>query len=116
MLALFTSVGTFAQGRPNQEKATVEQRVERTTANLKDKVTLSEAQWGQVSEIYTDFFGSMDSLRSASSDRPDRSKMQEIMKTRDEKLQALVGEENMQIIKDSEAGKRGQGKRGGRRN
>ncbi|MCJ8164500.1 hypothetical protein MKJ04_06550 [Pontibacter sp. E15-1] len=103
------------QGPRDQKDIPVEQRVEKTTAKLKETVTLSEDQWSSLSAIYTKHFNEMDALRQQGSERPDREQMQALQASRNAEIKALVGEENLKKIQEAEKGMGGPGKRGGKR-
>jgi CHASE1-domain containing sensor protein len=101
------------QGTGRQQNVPVEQRVEQTTANLKQKVTLSEEQWQELSSVYNFYYSGIDASVKQNGGRPDRTKMAELKANRDEKLKAVVGEDNLKKILQSEAARQRQGGRSG---
>ncbi|MBD1398160.1 hypothetical protein H9Q13_13380 [Pontibacter sp. JH31] len=121
---LFSISGTALaqQGGGRQQNVPVEKRVEQTTARLKQKVTLSEDQWKELSTVYTSFYTDMEALRQENAGRPDRTKMAALKTTRDEKIKTIVGEANLEKILQTESdnqergGRNGQGGQGGRMN
>lgn len=118
MTALALSIygtSTAQQGPGNRQNMSEEQRVEQLTTKLKEKVTLSDSQWAELSTIYTDYYKEMKAMREQGSGRPDRSKMTTLTANRDAKIQELVGEENLKKIQEAERTVQGAGTRGGAR-
>lgn len=104
------------QGPRGQKDVSVEQRVEKATAKLKETVTLSENQWNGISAIYTKHFNAMEALRKQSSDHPDREQVQALRTSRNAEIKALVGEQNLQKILEAEKNTERPGRQGGKRN
>lgn len=69
-----------------------EEMLKRTMTELTKEVELTDEEKTSVEEIFTDFFTEMEEMRKESS-RPDRSKMETLVASRDKKVKAVLSEE-----------------------
>ncbi|MEQ9392919.1 MAG: hypothetical protein RLO03_12000 [Balneola sp.] len=92
LLILFISSSVYSQNRQRQNTATpppVEERVKTTLEKITSEITLSKEQQESSKEIFTNFFTSIDRLRT-SGGRPDRNKMDSISRKRDKEFETLL--------------------------
>ena len=95
LLMVLISGTVFSQNRQGQNRATpppIEERVETILEKVNSELSLTKEQLESSKEIFTDFYTSMDKLRT-SGNRPDRSKMDSISKQRDEAFSELLTED-----------------------
>ena len=95
LLMVLISGTVFSQNRQGQNRATpppIAERVKTTLEKLTSELSLSKEQKESSIKIFTDFYKSIDNLRSAGN-RPDRSKMNSISLQRDKEFSALLNED-----------------------
>lgn len=116
MVAVLLWAVTETQAQKQRPDA--EQRAERMTSALKEHLELPENTWIQVKDIYKSFFTEINTLRSGTEGRPDRSQIQKLREDRDVKLKAILSEEQFSKLREAEQSIRRermkQGRRGGR--
>lgn len=86
-------VALKAQGPQPGERPSIEDMVERTVTDLAKEMTLTDKEQTSIKEIFTSFFTEMDELHE-SNEKPDMTKFKELEGKRDEKIKALLSEDN----------------------
>ncbi|MEP1150671.1 MAG: hypothetical protein ABJH08_02985 [Balneola sp.] len=89
---ILISSSLYSQNRQRQNRPTpppIEERVETVMEKLKTDLQLKEDQIKASDEIFTEYFKSIDRLRSSGS-RPDRNRIESIGKKRDKEFEALL--------------------------
>jgi hypothetical protein len=80
-----------AQGRPGNPPSS-EEILKRTMKELTKKIDFTEDEELSIKEIFTEFFENMDEMHKSGS-RPDRTKMDELVNKRDEKVKIILSDE-----------------------
>lgn len=102
---LFSITVAHAQG--GFQRRTVEERVKSVHEKMDSAFKLEAKKMASVEAVFTDYYKAQDQARedamaSGSTDRDAmRAKMQDLIAARDEKLKALLTEEQMKIWKES---------------
>ena len=99
LLALFLALGAFAlQAQPGGRNMSPEQRAEQQTAQMTEKLSLSEAQAGKVGEINLKYAKKMQEAREAADGDWEaiRATMGTIRTEQEKELQTVLTEEQWQ--------------------
>jgi len=100
-LALLLCNSLYSQNRQRENRSTpppIEERVDTIVKKLITGLELSENQIKSSKKVFTDFFKSMDRLRTGSS-RPDRTRIDSLSKKRDRDFEALLTESQKEKYK-----------------
>lgn len=89
------------------QRRTVEERVKMVHTKIDSAFKIGDKKMADVDSIFSDFYRSQDKVREemmSGGDRPDfqamREKMQPLMTERDDKLKAVLGDDNFKIWKE----------------
>ena len=91
---LFCFNAAFAQG-PGQgqgrgQRMSSEERLKTTMDQINESIEMTDEQQEQVTQVFTVFYSQMDTLRSNSSGRPDRTKLEALRNERDKKIKEIL--------------------------
>ncbi|WP_341840440.1 hypothetical protein [Chitinophaga caseinilytica] len=117
-LVLTMGLGAYAQQGGGGQRRTVEERVKATLERLTTELKLSQDQVVKLDTVFTRSYKEMQKMREdaqASGNRPDRDAFMKLNNDRDEKVKAILSEEQFKKYKEQQEAmrQRGGGPRGG---
>ena len=118
-LVLTMGLGAYAQQGGGQQRRSPEERVKAMLERLTPELKLSQDQVVKLDTVFTRNFKELQKMREdaqASGNRPDREAFQKLNNDRDEKVKAILSEEQFKKYKEQQEAMRqrgGGGPRGG---
>ncbi|WP_109698933.1 hypothetical protein [Chitinophaga deserti] len=116
-LIITMGLGAYAQQGGGQQRRTVEERVKMTLERLTTELQLSKEQVVKLDTLFTRSFKEQQKMREdaqASGNRPDRETFQKMSNERDEKVKAILTDDQFKKYKEQqEAMRQRGGNRGG---
>jgi periplasmic protein CpxP/Spy len=103
VLLLFATF-SFAQAQGDAKKMTVDEKVKKTMSQLTPQLALDNDQQTKMQAIYTDFYTAKEKLYEGlqPSAQPDKAQKEKLMNERDEKIKAVLSEDQYKKYKDWE--------------
>ncbi len=116
-LIITMGLGAYAQQGGGQQRRTVEERVKMMLERLTPELQLSKDQVTKLDTLFTRSFKEQQKMREdaqASGNRPDRETFQKLNNDRDEKVKAILTDDQFKKYKEQqEAMRQRGGNRGG---
>jgi periplasmic protein CpxP/Spy len=116
---LAMNISVFAQqgGGQGGQRRSVEERVKATIERLTTELSLNKDQQTKLDSVFTNSYKAMEKMRAdaqASGNRPDREVFQKMSTERDEKVKAILTEDQFKKYKEAqEKMRQNGGNRGG---
>jgi hypothetical protein len=103
ILLLFAAF-SIAQAQGDAKKMTVDEKVKKTMSQLTPQLGLDNDQQTKIQAIYTDFYTAKEKLYEGLQPgaQPDKAQKQKLMTDRDEKIKAVLNEDQYKKFKDWE--------------
>ena len=100
ILLLFATFG-FAQAQGDAKKMTVEEKVKKTMSELTPQLSLDNDQQAKMQTVFTDFYTAKEKLYEGLQPgaQPDPAQKQKLINSRDEKVKAILKDEQYQKYK-----------------
>ena len=103
ILLLFATF-SFAQAQGDTKKMTVDEKVKKTMSQLTPQLALDNDQQTKIQAIYTDFYTAKEKLYEGLQPgaQPDKAQKEKLMTEKDEKIKAVLNEDQYKKFKDWE--------------
>ena len=103
ILLLFVTF-SIAQAQGDSKKMTVDEKVKKTMSQLTPQLALNNDQQAKIQTIYTDFYTAKEKLYEGLQPgaQPDKAQKEKLMNDRDEKIKAVLNEDQFKKFKDWE--------------
>jgi len=103
ILLLFATF-SFAQAQGDTKKMTVDEKVKKTMSQLTPQLALDNDQQTKIQAIYTDFYTAKEKLYEVvhPGAQPDKAQKEKLMTEKDEKIKAVLNEDQYKKFKDWE--------------
>jgi len=103
ILLLFATF-SFAQAQGDPKKMTVDEKVKKTMSQLTPQLALDNGQQTKIQAIYTDFYTAKEKLYEGLQPgaQPDKAQKEKLMTEKDEKIKAVLNEDQYKKFKDWE--------------
>ena len=103
ILLLFATF-SFAQAQGDTKKMTVDEKVKKTMSQLTPQLALDNDQQTKIQAIYTDFYTAKEKLYEGLQPgaQPDKAQKEKLMNEKDERIKAVLNEDQYKKFKDWE--------------
>jgi hypothetical protein len=103
ILLLFATF-SFAQAQGDSKKMTVDEKVKKTMSQLTPQLALDNDQQAKMQAIYTDYYTAKEKLYEGLQPgaQPDKAQKEKLVNERDEKIKAVLNQDQYKKFKDWE--------------